>query len=388
MILHIDMDAFFASVEQRDMPDLRGKCVIVGGTSDRGVVSAASYEARKFGIHSAMPIFKAKRLCPDGVFVRPDMAKYRSVSRKIMSLLHSFSPLVEVVSIDEAYLDGTGCERLKGGAHQMALAIKARIFEQVQLRCSIGIAPLRFLSKIASDMDKPDGLFVISPHEMMPFISALPIEKVPGVGRKTHRQFADLSISTLGEVKQYSSKFIVDRFGKFGRRLLSMANGIDETPITSSHDVKSISSEKTLERDTDDLDRLRKCLLQQSETVGRQLRKKGFRAKTVFLKIKHADFKQVTRNRTLMQPTRSTEAIYREALRILSEYEIHQKIRLIGVGVGHLVSEDVPVQVGLFNNNGREDDHWEKVDKTVDAIEMKFGLGIIRKAAMADKTNQ
>jgi DNA polymerase IV len=382
MILHIDMDAFFASVEQRDAPELKGKCVVVGGDSDRGVVSAASYEARQYGVHSAMPIFKVRRLCPEAVFIRPRMSRYKSVSREIMTLLQEFSPCVEVVSIDEAYLDADGSERLQGDALHIAFAIKERIFEKVELNCSIGIAPLRFLAKIASDIKKPNGLFAIMPEEVPAFIESLPIEKVPGVGRKTKHQLSALSIETLGDVKKHSAQLILDRFGKFGSRLLSLANGVDNTPVTPHRPTKSISSEQTLRTDTDDKTVLQKILLAQSEIVGRQLRKKGFRARTVSLKIKDAEFKQITRRLTLPVPTQSSETIYNSALKLLADYDIVKQVRLIGVGAENLVSGDTPVQLELFSGPPKRDSNWEKVDKAVDAITQKYGPGSVQKAGL------
>jgi DNA polymerase-4 len=382
MILHIDMDAFFASVEQRDAPELKGKCVIVGGDSDRGVVSAASYEARRYGVHSAMPIFQARRLCPEGIFVRPRMSRYQSVSREIMLLLQDFSPLVEVVSIDEAYLDAGGCERLQGDVLQMAAAIKAQVFEKIQLTCSIGIAPLRFLSKIASDVNKPNGLFAIMPEEVSAFIETLPIEKVPGVGRKTKEQLTALSIETLGDVTKQSARIILDRFGKFGNRLLSLAAGVDNTPITPHRATKSISSEHTLRMDTDEKSMLQKFLLEQSEIVGRQLRKKGFRARTVSLKIKDTDFKLLTRRLTLPKPTQSSETIYDSAVQLLAAYDIVNPVRLVGVGAENLISGDTPVQLDLFGGPLKKNANWEKVDKAVDAITQKYGPGSVQKAGL------
>ena len=382
MILHIDMDAFYASVEQRDDPELMGKCVVVGGDSDRGVVSAASYEARKYGVRSAMPIFQVRQRCPEAVFVRPRMARYKVVSREIMAILWEFSPCVEVVSIDEAYLDAGGCSRLQGDAVQMAYAIKERIYEKVELTCSIGIAPLRFLAKIASDLNKPNGLYAIMPDEVPAFIETLPIGKVPGVGKITKKQLSALSIETLGDIKKHSPQLILDRFGKFGNRLLSLVAGVDNTPVTPHRPTKSISSEKTLRRDTDDKMLLQNTLLGQSDIVGRQLRKKGFRARSVALKIKDNEFRQITRRLTLSNPTQSSETIYESALKLLADVNIVKQIRLIGVGAENLVSGDTPVQLDLFSGPPKRDSNWEKVDKAVDAITRKYGHGSVQKAGL------
>lgn len=376
------MDAFYASVEQRDAPELRGKCVIVGGDSDRGVVSAASYEARQYGVHSAMPMFKARKLCPGGIFVRPRMSRYRSVSQEIMALLRDFSPCVEVVSIDEAYLDASGCDRLQGDAIHMAKAIKTKIFDRVQLTCSIGIAPLRFLAKIASDLKKPGGLFALLPEEVPAFIDILSIEKVPGVGRKTRQELSVLGIKTLGDVNRHPAPFMFKRFGKFGRRLVSLAQGVDPTPVTPHRATKSISCEHTLRMDTQEKEVLHGFLLTQSENVGKQLRAKGFRARTVSLKIKESDFKQVTRRLTLPEPTQSSETIYQSAIQLLSSYPILKPIRLIGLGAENLVPSEMPMQLNLFNGPPQRNSNWERVDRAVDLITQKYGPGSVTKAGL------
>ncbi|MBW2366271.1 MAG: DNA polymerase IV [Deltaproteobacteria bacterium] len=384
MIFHIDMDAFYASVEQRDNPELRGRCVVVGGSSNRGVVSAASYEARKFGVHSAMPIFQVKKCCPDAVFVRPRMRQYQRVSKQIMAILSEFSPLVEPVSIDEAYMDVSGFDRLYDSPAEMGKIVKDKIRKTVGLTCSIGIAPLRFLAKIASDLDKPDGLYVIEPLDMPAFITELPIRKVPGVGAQTQKQLKALSIETLGDVNKFPPETIIKRLGKFGHRLLALASGMDSTEVTPHSPVKSISSEHTLSADTSDRDLMRRYLQSQSEEVGQQLRRKRFRARTVTLKLKDSDFKQVSRSSTLPAPTQSAETIYRAALRLFDAYDIRKKIRLVGVGASNLVTGSTPVQMDLFNGPDQRDRTWEKVDKALDSINQKFGKASIRKASLAE----
>jgi DNA polymerase-4 len=379
------MDAFYASVEQLDQPGLRDKCVIVGGTTNRGVVSTASYAARKCGVHSAMPIFQAKQLCPQGIFMPPRFERYKEVSDTVMSLLKDFTPLVEPVSIDEAYMDISDCDKLYGSAAEIGASIKEIIKETVDLTCSVGIAPIRFLAKIASDMHKPDGLTVISAEEVSAFIDALPIQKVPGVGKKTHTQFALLGIKTLGEVKQFPEKLIRDRFGKYGKRLLELAAGIDDTPVSPSSRHKSVSSEQTLSQDTRNRQLLDKYLLKHSQDVAKQLRKLGMRAKTIVLKLKHADFKQVTRNTTLTVPTQSSDKIFLEASLLLDGYSLKRQVRLIGVGVSGLVSVDLPVQLSLFDETQKKDDHWEKLDRTLDTITHKFGKNAIKRASLSKK---
>ncbi len=385
MILHMDMDAFFASVEQLDNPELRGKPVIIGGHSSRGVVSTASYEARTFGVHSAMPIFQAKKNCPHGLYIRPRMWRYSELSRRIMGMLKGFSPLVEPVSIDEAYVDISGCGRLYGSPLEIARAIKARIREETGLTASVGIAPIKFLSKIASDYRKPDGITIIPPERVMEFIDQLPVEKVPGVGKSAMGAVRMLHIRTLGDVRRYPEAELLKRFGKFGRRLHELSRGIDGGRVVTESEVKSISGEETLSHDTDDRDLLRACLLKHSEDVGRELRKKGMSAKTIGIKVKFSDFKQITRSRTLKAPTHSSERIYREAARLFEEAGINRKIRLLGVRAASLVPEGKPAQMSLFGGGKRGGENWDSVDKAMDSIKGKFGKGAVTKATLTPK---
>ena len=384
MILHIDMDAFYASVEQLDDPRLKNKCVIVGGTSNRGVVSAASYEARQFGIHSAMPIYQAKQKCPHASFVPPRMGRYKEVSKKIMAILRNFSPLVEPVSIDEAYLDVTGCQRLFGGPQEIAREIKRKIKETVNLTCSVGVAPNKFLAKIASDMEKPDGLTVILPDQVAAFIDSLPIKKVPGVGKKMIRQLELLGIRTLGDVQQLPEKSLIKHLGKFGKRLRSLSSGSDDSPVRPHAPHKSISSERTLAADTRDAELLKRYLLSQSGEVARQLRQVGLRAKTITLKIKDEDFKTATRRITIAVPTQSSKTIYKHAARLMDDYKTTKKIRLIGVGTSGFSSVTASVQLGLFDANEETANDWEKIDKALDSISKKFGRDVVGRATLKD----
>ena len=384
MILHIDMDAFYASVEQLDNPWLRGKCVIVGGSSNRGVVLASSYEARKFGVRSAMPIFQAKQKCPQGIFIPPRMERYRAVSKKIMAILREISPQVEVVSIDEAYLDISGGKRLFGNLENGALQIKNKIRKSLGLSCSIGVAPGRFLAKVASDIDKPDGLTIIRSNDAGPFIETLPIQKVPGVGKKTFQQMEAMGIRTLGDIKKFPEQLLLDRLGKFGRRLMDLSSGIDHCTVTPHAPHKSVSSERTLREDTRDAQLLNKHILKQAEGVARQLRKANVKAKTITLKLKHADFKQITRSKTIDSPTQSSETIYWHASRLLTDYRLSQKIRLIGVGASGFKPVGVPVQLDLFDRVKKSDKSWEKLDRIVESITTKFGRDAIKRATLND----
>ncbi|MGD9054805.1 MAG: DNA polymerase IV [Desulfobacterales bacterium] len=384
MILHIDMDAFYASVEKLDDPRLKHKCVIVGGTSNRGVVSAACYEARRFGVHSAMPIYQAKQKCPHGVFVPPRMGRYKEVSKKVMALLKEFSPLVEPVSIDEAYMDITGCQRLFGEPQEIAREIKRRIYESVHLTCSIGVAPNKFLAKIASDLEKPDGLILIMPEQVPQFIESLPIKKVPGVGKKMVRQLEVLGIRTLGDVQRLPEQSLLKHLGKFGKRLRALSAGSDDSAVTPYAPHKSISSERTLAADTRDIKLLKRYLLSQSAEVARQLRQAGVRARTIVIKIKNADFKMVTRRTTIAVPTQSSETIYKHAAQLIDDFKITQKIRLIGVGTTGFSAVTASAQMGLFDQQEKPNDNWEKVDKALDSISQKFGKDVIGRASIKD----
>jgi DNA polymerase-4 len=301
-----------------------------------------------------------------------------------MALLRDFSPLVEPVSIDEAYMDITGCQRLFGEPQETAREIKRQIKETVQLTCSIGVAPNKFLAKIASDLEKPDGLTMILPDKVSAFIDALPIKKVPGVGKKMHRQLELLSIRTLGDVQRLPEKTLVKHLGKFGQRLYALSSGTDHSAVTPHASHKSISSERTLAADTRDTKLLKRYLLRQSEDVAKQLRKAGVRAKTITIKIKDADFKQVTRRTTITIPTQSSKTIYRYAERLMDNFKITKKIRLIGVGTSGFSSVTASLQMGLFENNEDTKDEWEKVDKTLDSIGKKFGKDVIGRATLKD----
>lgn len=383
VILHIDMDAFYASVEQRDNPVLKGRPVIVGGMSNRGVVSAASYEAREFGVRSAMPIFKAKQRCPDGVYLSVRMNRYQEVSRQIMEILKRFSPLVEQVSIDEAYMDISGAEKLLGLPRDMGLEVKRSIRETTSLTCSIGIAPNKFLAKVASDLDKPDGLTIIPPEKVPQFIEKLPIEKVPGVGKKTVQTLHKMRVLTLGDVQQLSERELLKKTGKFGERLFKLSRGIDETPVLPHMASKSISSEKTLLVNTSDKEILKKKLLIQSEMVGKRAREKGVRGTTVTLKLKRADFTQITRSVTIAEAINSTNTIYEQGLKLLAQTKTSTKFRLIGIGLSNLVpAEDIPKQLSLFRKTEPNDRSWENVERAMDNIKERFGSDAIKRGGL------
>lgn len=382
MILHIDMDAFFASVEQRDNPELRGKPVIISGRSMRSVVSTASYEARVFGVRSAMPLATAVKLCPEALVIRGRMDRYKEVSKRIFHVLQRMSPLVEPVSIDEAYVDVSGCGRLLGSPLHIAETIKKEIRAAEDLTCSIGIAPVKFIAKIASDMNKPDGITLIAHEDMERFIETLPIGKVPGVGASALKTMASLGVKTLGQIKTLDDKVLTAKFGVYGPRLKQLALGNDTSRVVADYERKSYSTETTLAEDTLDREFLIRHLLEQADEVARLLRKGGVKARTVSIKITYADFRQITRRRTMEYPAQSSEQIFAEALRLFDAEAFWGKIRLIGVGASGLIPENHPVQASLFENARiTRHEKWEKAERAVDSILDKFtGISISRAA--------
>jgi DNA polymerase-4 len=384
MILHVDMDAFFASVEQRDNPELKGKPVVVGGNSKRSVVAAASYEARKYGIRSAMPIFMAKQECPDLYIVPVDKKKYRHESKKIMDILMFYSPLVEQTSVDEAYIDIKGCKRLFGDHAKIITDIKDRILTERSLTCSIGAAPIRFLAKIASDINKPDGIFIIEQTMVKDFVNNIDIEKIPGVGKKAFEQMKILNIRKLGDIRQFNPSILLKKFGKFGTRLIEYANCIDTTPLGQDVKRKSISSESTLPEDTNEIKIIKKHLLSHSKAVGQDLRKKNMLTNNVAIKFKFSDFSQVTRQKIVSVPISSTQSIYNETLTLLKKILIKKKIRLVGVNVACLNKKSGHFQMDLLNEINEQTEKWEKVDKAIDSISKKFGNSIIENATLKD----
>ncbi len=378
-ILHVDMDAFYASVEVRDRPELGGKPVIVGADPrGRGVVAAASYEARRYGIHSAMPISRAYRLCPHAAFLPVDMPKYARVSAEIMRILGEFTPLVEPLSLDEAFLDVTGSRGLFGPAHEIASRIKARIRGEVGLTASAGVAPNKFLAKIASDLRKPDGLVEVRPGEEAAFLRDLPISRLWGVGPAAEAVLASLGIRTIGQLARVPRGVLVGRLGAAGVHLLALAQGRDHRPVVPSDDPRSVGAEETFERDTDDVERLRATLLHQADRVARELRDLGLRGRTVTLKVRFADFRTLTRRETSPAPTVDGGEIFRRAWSAFSQLKPVQPIRLIGLSVSGLSRESDSRQLGLFPSNARA----EEVGRLTDRLRARFGPDAVRRASL------
>lgn len=378
--MHLDMDAFYASVEQSDNPELRGRPVIVGGAL-RGVVCAASYEARRFGVHSAMPVFQAKKLCPQGIFLPVRMERYKEVSRKVMGILEGISPLVEQISIDEAFADITGTERLHGPAEVLARRVKSSVREATSLTCSIGIAPNKFLAKIASDFKKPDGLTIIEDEQVREFLQKLPVGKIPGVGGKMREELRGLGVVLASDILKYPVEFWKKKFGKWGLALFEKASGVDASPVVPHCDPKSISAERTFAADTDDIMELEKMLLSQAEEVGRELRRLGFRARTVTLKVKFSDFNLSARSHTLPEPFDSTDILFNAGRRLLEDLKLKRKVRLIGIGVSNLYSG--PRQLTIKSALD-ETDRLHRLDDALDRIRDKFQPDKVVRGRMLD----
>lgn len=382
VIAHIDMDAFFAAVEQRDNPKLKGKPVIVGadpkGGRGRGVVSTCSYEARKFGVHSAMPISKAYRLCPHAVFISGRMKRYSEVSNQIFDILYDFTPDIEPISIDEAFLDITGSFHFYKTPLATCQKIKDRIKEETQLTASIGIAPVKFVAKIASDFCKPDGLLEIKQENLFDFLWPLPVEKLWGVGQKSQLALNKMGVKTIGDLAKIPRESLLEAFGVNGEHLYTLANGIDEREVHLNEDMKSVSHEHTFEVDTDKKDLLFATILDLSERVSRRLRKHDFKGKNITLKIRLSGFKTFTRAVTLPERTNFTDTINQTAKKLFNEFlKPGMKVRLIGVRVSHF--EDAYVQESLFSDPKSE--RLEKIHQAVDTIKNKFGEKAIRRGS-------
>lgn len=380
--MHIDMDAFFAAVEQLDDPKIRGKPVIIGGVglNNRGVVSTASYEARKYGVHSAMPIVEARRLCPDGIYLPGRHGRYSELSKKIFQIFYNYTPLVENISIDEAFLDLTGCHRLFGSSVEIGQKIKRDIKEQLGLIASVGLAPNKFLAKLASDIDKPDGFFIIEEERVDDILDSLPVGKIWGVGHKTGEILKNKGVRTIGHLKKVSLPELQAIFGKMGEQLYYLARGIDRRKVEVDNEIKSISHEETYANSLVDRGELLARLLSMSDKVGRRLRNKNLMSNTVFIKIRYDNFDTYTRRLTLKSLTNSTDIIYKTGRRLLEKENLLGKpIRLLGIGVGNL-SDNFSIQLSLFEDSVKND----KLTETIDGIKDRFGEKSIIRARNAD----
>jgi DNA polymerase-4 len=376
-ILHVDMDAFYASVEQRDRPELRGRPVIVGGTGGRGVVAAASYEVRKFGVHSAMPMGEALRRCPDAICVKPRIAHYAEVSAQIFAVFHEFTPQVEGLSLDEAFLDVTASVAALGSAAQIAAEIKHRIRARTQLAASVGVAPNKLVAKIASDLRKPDGLVIVRPADVRAFLDPLPIRRLFGLGAKTAPKVEALGIHTLGDLRRANPAQLRPIFGRYTERVLQRAAGVDERPVVADALERQISAEETFATDVADRARLQAELLRLADRACTRLRASGLEAACVTVKIRRADFTTFTRQKRFSPPTQETRVIGTLAADLLGEWlavNPGTALRLLGVGAGQLSPQ---AQIDLFT--APESERNRALDATLDRIRERFGgVAVVR----------
>ncbi|MBU1084447.1 MAG: DNA polymerase IV [Candidatus Omnitrophota bacterium] len=382
-IAHIDMDAFFASIEQRDDPSLKGKPVVIGADpklgQGRGVVSTCSYEARKFGIHSSMPISIAYKKCPHAVFIRPDMEKYSGVSENILSLLEKFTPDIEPVSVDEAFLDITNTFHHFGSPVETCRKIKSRIKERTGLTSSMGLASVKMVAKIASDIQKPDGLVVVPAGTEKDFLGPLPIERLWGIGAKTAAVLHNMGIYKIGDISRRSPNELTEALGEIGTHIWELANGIDEREIESQHEAKSVSNEYTFEKDVSDMNTIKDALMRISEKVSYRLRADHIQGKTITLRIRFSNFSTYTRSRTIGSPTNFAEDLYKTSLDQLGEFDIGPSkcVRLLGVRVSNL--SDMYPENDLFTADDFCDKKKKDLHMAIDKIIDKFGEGSVRK---------
>ncbi len=381
-VLHLDMDAFYASVEQLDHPELRGRPVLVGHDGPRGVVAAASYEARRYGCRSAQPISVAKRMCPQAAIVPVRGARYAEVSDRMFSFLHDVSPLVEPLSIDEAFVELTGTERLLGPAVEVAQGLRARIRRELGLTASAGIAPNKFLAKLASDLDKPDGLTVIGPGDIDRVLPPLPVERLWGVGPVTAQRLHDLGIRTIGDLRRRSVASLVPHLGEGAEHFIQLAHGLDDREVVPDAEAKSIGHEDTFSVDVEEPAAVRAVLLRQTEQVGRRLRRHGLEARGVTVKIRYGDFETITRAATLDASTDLTDELWRAAAALFDRWvrESFRPVRLIGVTATRLGAHTA--QGSLFPDAARE--KRRQLDAAVDALRDRFGARAVRRAAAQD----
>jgi DNA polymerase-4 len=385
-ILHVDMDAFYASVEERDRPELKGKPLIVGGTSGRGVVAAASYAVRRFGVHSAMPISTALRLCPDAICVKPRMRRYQDVSDQVFSIFHEFTPLVEGLSLDEAFLDVTSSRELLGDGVQIATEIRRRIREHTGLTASVGVAPNKLVAKIASDLNKPDGLCRVGADNLHAVLDPLPLERLFGVGKKSLPAVHAAGIRTFGDLRHADSGILWRAFGKHGPAMQERAAGIDDRPVVPDREEKSISAEETYAVDIRDAGVLASQIVHLADRAATRLRAHDLVAGRVTVKIRRDDFTTFTRQRPIKPPTQDTTAISRMAQSLLGEWlrsQPHSAVRLLGVGCGHLQSLR---QTDLFAHNVAPSRN-ARLDATVDGIRDRFGAGLVTRASLLPKAS-
>lgn len=373
------MDAFYASVEQRDNPKLIGKPVIVGGDSNRGVVCAASYEARQYGVYSAMPIVEARRRCPQGIYIMPNIPKYAQVSSQILTIFESFSPIVETLALDEAFMDVTGMELLYKDVRDIAQQIKIQVKKEVDLIVSVGVAPNKFLAKLASALQKPDGLVIIRPGEEIQRLAPLAVQKIWGVGDATARILQSMKIETMGDLQQADVYNLEKALGKNALELYNLAWGRDERPVIPDREAKSIGNEDTFKRDIRSQEEIKTELLLLAERIGWRLRKAGLRGRTLTLKVRFSSFQTITRSITVMDPIGFDETIYETAIKLMEKIPVKEGIRLLGITISNFAQSGI--QLSLFNEVTEK---REKIASVMDELKERFGAGIVKRGRLAE----
>jgi DNA polymerase-4 len=384
-IIHLDMDAFYASVEVLDDPSLAGKSVIVGGSRQRGVVTSASYEAREFGVHSAQPVATAMRLCPHGIFLPVRMSRYKEVSEIVFEIFHRFTPLVEPLSIDEAFLDVTGSGRLFGSAETVAREIKRLVRKEVGLTVSAGIASTKFVAKIASDLGKPDGLVRVAHEETKEFLGPLPITRLWGVGEVTYKALKRFGVTTIGDLGRVSSERLQREFGKHGAQLHLLSQGIDNRDVEPHRPVKSMGREETFSEDLTNREALNRELLSLATKVARRVRRHGLTGRTLALKVKYSDFTLITRSLTLPETTNDAGRIYTTCRNLLEDTEAGKRpVRLLGIYLSRLTVPDQRGQMSLLEDE-KGDRRREQLHEALDRLADKFGEDAVVPGMLLDK---
>jgi DNA polymerase-4 len=377
------MDAFFASIEQLDHPELRGKPILVGGDGPRGVVTTASYEARPFGCHSAQPMAVAKRLCPHAIIVPTRFARYRAVSDQMFTILESFTPIVQPLSIDEAFLDVSGSQRLHGGGVEIARKLKQRVRDDLSLTISVGVAPNKFLAKLASDLEKPDGLTIIRAEDIDRVLPPLSVSKIWGIGPKTAKKLDGLCIRKIGDLRSTPEETLQRLFGEDAQRVRNLAHGRDERVVVTDSSAKQISQEQTFRENVPDAEHVRGELLEQVQQVARRLRKHHLRAGGVTLKIRFGDFQTITRSRALPEPTDQTDVLWNTSREVFNEWaeKSFQPVRLIGMAARSLTRQSE--QLALFLDPSSEKN--QRLDRTMDKIIERFGRDAVKRGLSDDR---
>jgi len=384
-ILHVDMDAFYASVEERDNPKLKGKAVVVG-MGKRGVVSAANYEARKFGIRAAMPIYKAKALAPHAVFIAPNMARYTEVSEQVMAIFRDVTPHVEPISLDEAFLDVTGARRLLGSGIEIADQIRKRVEKDLGITCSVGIAHNKFIAKIASGHCKPNGVLQVDPEKMLDFLHPLAANEIWGVGPKTNELLEKMGLFTIADIANTPRSTLIRVLGQAsGASLYELAWGRDYRDVITEHSEKSISASQTFDVDLYQPEEILKEFLRLTERSADRMRAKGLAANTISIKVRFADFKTISRSKTLDLPTTGTQEIFEVAKSLYLGLELDRVlVRLVGVSLDSLVENDDVKQMVL----GERTSSWQQADRAIDRVKAKFGSGSLRPARLVDDKDE